>query len=622
MTRQLNLFDSLAPYEGSDLEYKSARGGLPGDLWPTYSAFANTDGGVILLGVAERPDGGIDVHGVEHPHKLIKDFWNAVNNKSKVNRNLLKSADVAIIPLDAPGRSVVRIDVRRADRHERPVYVGADPLTGSYRRNYEGDYHCTEAEVRRMFADQSDESQDSRILAHFTLDDLHADSIRQFRNRWASRSPNDPWLAEDDRGLLAKLGGWRLDRSTRKEGLTVAGLLMFGKSQAIIDPAAVPGFHLDYRERFSEDPAIRWTDRVFDDGSFECNLFQFFQRVIVKLSSGPGVKQPFQVDAQGYRQTTTPVHEALQEALVNALIHGDYMGQGGVIIDRYVDRMEFSNPGTLLLSREQLSRGGVSECRNKSLQRMFQKLGVGDKLGSGIDKIRSSWKSCHWQSPILKETSRPDRVVLSLPMVSVLPDEALAGLVRQFGEARISLLSPDEVQTLATTAQEGDVSNQRMQDLLSLHRVDITSLLRKLVREGFLIADGIGRGRHYVLASATTKGGGNSPPSEVNSPPSEVNSPPSEANSRPSNPLSRLEEIAGAVRKQKRASQNDVRRVILALCSEEYLSIQQLANLLGRAPEKLREKFVSELVREGKLVLRFPDIPNHPDQAYRTVEQP
>ena len=77
---------------------------------------------------------------------------------------------------------------------------------------------------------------------------------------------------------------------------------------------------------------------------------EFYQQVIVKLGTGPGIKQPFQIDAEGYRRATTSVHEALQEALVNALIHADHAGQGGIVIDRYLDHLEFSNPGTLLLS--------------------------------------------------------------------------------------------------------------------------------------------------------------------------------------------------------------------------------------------------------------------------------
>src|SRR5690606_39283692 len=85
---QLNLFDELTFYEGVDVEYKAAKGGLPGDLWETYSAFANTEGGTIWLGISQRAN-RLDIHGVPHPEKLVTDYWNTVNNLGMVNSNLL-----------------------------------------------------------------------------------------------------------------------------------------------------------------------------------------------------------------------------------------------------------------------------------------------------------------------------------------------------------------------------------------------------------------------------------------------------------------------------------------------------------------------------------------------------
>ena len=94
----------------------------------------------------------------------------------------------------------------------------------------------------------------------------------------------------------------------------------------------------------------------------------------------------------------------MREALVNALIHADYRGQGGVIVEKYRERLEFSNPGTLLLDIDQLLRGGVSECRNRTIQKMFSLLGYGEKAGSGFDKIRRGWASQKWRLPSIDET--------------------------------------------------------------------------------------------------------------------------------------------------------------------------------------------------------------------------
>lgn len=613
MSGQLKLFDDLDFYEGVDVEYKAAKGGLPRDLWETYAAFANTDGGTIWLGITQR-GGQLDLHGVNAPEKMLSDFWNTVNNPAKTSANLLRNQDAQIVRLENPDRALIKIVVPRADRHQRPVYLGSNPLRGTYRRNFEGDYLCQEAEVRRMFADQSGEPADSRILEGFSLNDLHVESLRQYRNRFGSRGEH-AWLAEDDLGLLSKLGGWRRDRSSGREGVTLAGLLMFGREQAIRDPAAVAGFQLDYRERFGEDPADRWTDRLHLDGSWEGNLFQFYQLVMQKLSVGPGIKRPFRVDAEGYRTSATPVTEAFQEAVVNALIHADYSGQGGIVIDRWPDRLAFSNPGTLLVSREQLLKGGVSECRNKSLQRMFQMLGAGDKAGSGIDKIRASWAAERWQSPVLRESHQPDRVILELPMVSLLPEEVLSTLRQRFGSA-FDHLSGDEVQAVVTAQVEGEVTNLSLQGMLTMHRVDITRMLRGLVREGFLKSDGVGRGTRYFLS------GGTPHVSEVTSLANEVTSPVSEATS----PVSAaappvtvdLEVIVAQVRAAQRAKPEQMRQAIQFICAAEFLTAQQIAEALGRSKKRLQDEFLGPMCASGLLSMRYPDTPNHKQQAYRS----
>jgi len=76
--------------EGDDLELKSARGGLPHSLWETYSAMANSQGGVILLGVED--DGRVS--GIADPPRLKKGFWDTINNRGKVNVNLLGPGDL------------------------------------------------------------------------------------------------------------------------------------------------------------------------------------------------------------------------------------------------------------------------------------------------------------------------------------------------------------------------------------------------------------------------------------------------------------------------------------------------------------------------------------------------
>jgi len=621
--RQLDLFSALqSSTEGIDTEFKSARGGLPGSFWETYSAMANTQGGTIVLGVAEKPT-GLAWEGVPDATQLRTVLWNQLNDRHKISCNLLRDEDVRTVADD--GRQFVVVNVPRASRQQRPVYVGPNPMAGTFRRAEEGDYRCSDDEVRRMLADQSEAPADALVLAHFGQADFDPETVKQYRNRFASRAPDHPWLLLDDAALLTKLGALRRDRATGMDGATVAGLLMFGRFEALRD--ALPGFHVDYRERLSDDPAVRWTDRVVPDGTWENNLFQFYVRVMQRLSGD--LKMPFQLDRELYRKDDTPVHEALREAVVNALVHADHRGQGGVVIERYADRIELSNPGSLLVSRVQLLQGGVSECRNKSLQLMFQLMGGGDKAGSGMDKIRAGWRSQHWRSPRLEESVQPDRVKLVLPMVSLIPDEVERALRLRFGD-RFAKLDKTAVQAVVTAQVEGSVTNSRMQEITGEHSKDITVVLQSLVREGLLAQQNQRRWASYRVAGDFPQSGDDAPHLEGDSPQSSPQLAGDSPQLPPSSPqLDRLAGLSAEVqgllpqaepaRKNKKLPVDQLKGVIQQLCQGRWLATSELAALVDRDAEKLQSRFLTAMVREGVLELRYPDVRNRPDQAYRTV---
>ncbi len=100
--------------EGKRLEAKSAKGGLPNSLWETYSAFANSEGGVIVLGIKENEDGSFLIEGLKDAAKLEKDFWNLINNRQKVSTNILTDRLVKIERIE--GKEIIVIRVPRADR--------------------------------------------------------------------------------------------------------------------------------------------------------------------------------------------------------------------------------------------------------------------------------------------------------------------------------------------------------------------------------------------------------------------------------------------------------------------------------------------------------------------------
>ena len=144
------IFGQLYKYrENNRIEAKKATGGLPRSIWETYSAFANTGGGVILLGVAEdKKDRRLYPVDLPDPQRLIAQFLETIDDTRIVNRNLLKPSNVAVEKVDE--KEIVVIRVPRATRKQKPIYIGGNPLTGTYYRNGDGDYKCSEAEVREM----------------------------------------------------------------------------------------------------------------------------------------------------------------------------------------------------------------------------------------------------------------------------------------------------------------------------------------------------------------------------------------------------------------------------------------------------------------------------------------
>lgn len=393
--------------EGGDLEIKAAlgrdrRGQLPKSFWESYSAMANSDGGVILLGVEENPKGVFRVAGLQDSDRVCKGLWDGLNDRDQISVNLLAPYMVEVINIE--GMTVVKVAVPRAKRSQRPVYVGRNPLAGTYQRRFEGDYLCDSETVRRMLAEQVEEERDSKLLPGFTLEDLDPATLRVYRNSVKSAKPDLLWHELDDKGFLAALGAWRRDRETGSEGLPLGGLLMLGKLPAIQE--ALPYYMLDYQERPAPKTESRWVDRFTTDGEWSGNLFDFFRIVLRKLYTE--IPVPFQLSG-ATRVDQGPVHEALREALVNTLIHADFTGRVSILVVKRPDLFGFRNPGSMRVSLDEALEGGVSDCRNRVLQRLFRMAGYAEQAGQGIPRIYAGWLSNSGERPF----SKREEVILS-----------------------------------------------------------------------------------------------------------------------------------------------------------------------------------------------------------------
>ena len=396
---------------------RDGSGALPEDFWPTYSAMANTNGGIVILGMREHK-GKFEPVGIEQISKLRTELFNNLNNRNKVSINLLN--DEQVREWQVTDKTLLVIDIPRASRHQRPVHLTRNPFDGNtFRRLNDGDRKLPDEDVKRMLAEQVEDSRDARILPKFNLKDLDADSLKAYRNIFRSDKPDHPWLALDDQGFLQMLGGWGENRASGDVGLTLAGLLMFGRFQSITE--ALPMYFVDFQERPANYAAtIEWLDRIVPDGTWSGNVFDFYRRVVNKITAD--VKVPFVLKGDT-RQDDTPTHKALREGLVNTLVHADFTGRIAVQVVKEPAGFTFRNPGALRVPAQQALQGGVSDCRNRTMQQMFLMIGLGERAGSGMSRILQGWKDLG-HAVELRELYEPqEQTLLEMRWASALPTD-------------------------------------------------------------------------------------------------------------------------------------------------------------------------------------------------------
>lgn len=584
---------------------------------------------------------------------------------------MLKSEkDVQLVCLQ--GKTVLAIHISPAMRKQKPVHLKKSPFGNTYQRLHEGDRVCDDMTVKRMLAEQIHDSRDNEVLSeHYNFDDdIDLDSLKIYRNLLSSNNPQHPYLACEPFELLKMVGGWRKDRETGKQGITLAGILMFGKWEAIT--AALPNYMVDYQERPEAKTELRWVDRITPDGTWSGNLFDFYRRVYQRLVSE--LKVPFTLE-EGQRKTDTPIHIALREALINTLVHADFSDRVSVLIVKRPDMFGFRNPGLMRLPLEDVIMGGTSDCRNRLLHQMFLLIGLGEKAGSGMPKIFSGWKSANWRIPKLWEKTFPAQTLLELSTASLIPQEILELLHRKFGE-RFEQLDDFEQVIIATAALEGWVNHERACQLTTKHPREVTLTLPRLESKGFLLAGGEQKSKHYTLPGVSVM-----TPDEVfsqgvvnvlsNSPYNEKGSTHNDqsftykdagraqggfsvediamrevdrevsqqraardeygrminrfidlpyidsVNNLSEHFRNSLFEQAEVPREKLRLGDKELMKsVILTICSGHFISVSALGEILNRNPNALRQQYLKPLVDSGQLKLAFPQFKNHSKQGY------
>lgn len=605
--------------EDGDWEFKDGKGGIGKSWAQTVSAFANTQGGTIVCGI-ESQDGDKThiLRGLKDAKEYRDKVWNALHSRDVISATCCANGDVQTRKIGSVEVVVVRVPP--APRQQRPVHVGKSPFGGNtYMRHDSGDYACSDAEVSQMVRDAADAPQDATILVSTSMGDIDVPTLKAYRNRLSARNPADRLLGLDDPSFLTALGAYQKQADPKIEGLTLAGILMFGTAEAIRSTA--PGLNLTYLERSSANE--RHDHRISgDDSDWAPNLLNFFLAVYPALVSG--LKTPFALTADAMRTENTPFHDALREALANTVIHADYRSRGSIRITKRPDAFVFENPGRSLtpILRIKEARSEIkslTDIRNPSIARMFAKIGFAEKEGYGYPTIYRAWEDGKRHAPIIEEDVERNIVIVTLPLLSQISPEIEAALQRAIG-SEYSTLSALDKDILVYAKQFGEVTTEAIRSIRKEHATEISGRLRVMAGKacGWLKKiDETKRAPTYVLASGAPLVWGEGRFGE-------------NTWGQPQLPLPQtlphkggrsdtIEDIIERIRAARQASRSDYEAFVLMACADDFRTSKELAAMLGRSSyTKLHERYVAPLVRQGLLELKFPETPRRSGQAYKT----
>lgn len=368
--------------EGNDLEYKKAKKALPDSFWETYSAFANTNGGKVVLGVDENNEDPFQ--GVMNPEKVRNDLFNLVSNRKKVSCNLLTDNDIEYIDIPDKNRQLMVITIREASSDQKPVHLKND-FRESYKRLGEGDVRLDKEDLKYLMASSHDDI-DGELLTNYDESDLNIESIEEYKKLLIELSGNTKYTNMPLRDFLTEIGVFKKDRTDGSYKLTAGGLLFFGKYNSII--SRYPKFQLDYFEK-DNSLSTRWNDRISTGDMMypDLNMYDFFNLAYKKLTATTNDRFELNDKSAHRLPFKKDLSESIREALVNCLMHAYYDFDSPIVITAYNDFYEFKNPGKMKISIPEFIHGGTSKTRNGTISSLFRRIGMSEKAGSGGPKI-------------------------------------------------------------------------------------------------------------------------------------------------------------------------------------------------------------------------------------------
>jgi ATP-dependent DNA helicase RecG len=291
--------------EPAHIEAKKAAGGMPKSVRETLSAFSNTDGGTILLGVDEA--GGFTPVELDNPVALRDSMVQM--SRDDITPPLQASTEI----VEVGGHRIVVTEVPPARADQRPVYVTAQGIaSGSYLRGGDGDRHMTQPEIAMVMAARTQPTYDREPVAGSTTSELDDEAIRRTLRRIRAGFPK--LARSDDATVLFRLG--ITTGPTPDAPLALAGLLAFGQFPQQFFPQLMVSVVVHSPDPISD---IRFLDNQTVRGSIP----EIVETTLATVRRNLAVRAVISDRGGRVDEVEYPL-EAVREAVVNALMHRDY----------------------------------------------------------------------------------------------------------------------------------------------------------------------------------------------------------------------------------------------------------------------------------------------------------
>ena len=465
--------------DDADYEAKSCATTLSKSVWESVSAFANTDGGTLLLGVDENKN--FTVPPQFDADKTINQFVDGMGDGSKDGAKVVSPPPYSIHRDTLDGAQMVSVQVHENDAAHKPCYVKSKSVsTGSYKRQDDKDILLSPTELFEMQNVYEPSEADRTPITDADRGDLDDATVAAIID--AHRDTKALRGAQSEAQQLERLNILDKDGHVRLAGLLIAGIYpqqFFPR--LYVDVAVHPGINK------SQDGEVRFLDRVQCDGRLQEMVDDAVKAVLRNLRTYS------LIEGTGRRDVPEIPTTVLREAIANAVVHREYdalFRNDPVNIDIYSNRVEISSPGSLWGGKTlQNLANGVSRCRNATLMQLLQKTPLirGDNdgsavegQGSGIQFMINRMKELSLAQPDFQPTFDRFRVIL-------YRGGAELAMNQQWVRSHVGHDLPGrESSVLHTVRALGRASVHDIRDRLGYDSDDIRAMLATLVEAGLI----------------------------------------------------------------------------------------------------------------------------------------